>query len=75
MNENPFLEGLREYFQSDADGSRPSKKGVSIPTVEIPALRNAVELLIQATEVGTIATLNRNARSETQKLYMLSRRW
>jgi len=57
---------LREYFHTGPDGSHPTKKGVSIPTGEIRALRDALEALSAATDVGTVANINRNQRAEVQ---------
>jgi hypothetical protein len=55
---------LREYFHVGPAGFKPTRKGVSIPTAQIPGLRDALDALAAATEIGTVATINRSQRTE-----------
>jgi hypothetical protein len=58
---------VREYFHDGGDaGFRPTRRGVLIPVSEIPALRNALDLLAESTEPGTVATFSKTGRTEIQ---------
>jgi hypothetical protein len=58
---------IREYFYSDGEaGFLPTKKGIAVPVAEIPALREALQVLAESTEPGVIARLSRTPRTEIQ---------
>lgn len=56
---------LREYFHPDSDvGFVPTKKGVSVAMSQVPALRDALDALAAATDVGTVATFAQTPRAQ-----------
>jgi len=55
---------LRERFQGDDGGFLPTKKGVAIQLSELPALAAALQDLIGAMGLGTVATFGRTAKAE-----------
>ncbi len=58
---------VREYFHAGGDaGFRPTRKGVSVPVDQIPALCDAIDALASAKELGTVATFGRTGRTEIQ---------
>lgn len=57
---------VREYFHVGPGAFHPTRKGVSIPAAGIRALRDALEVLAEASDVGTVATINRSERAAVQ---------
>jgi len=58
---------IREYFLAgEGKGFLPTKKGVSFPLSAVRALRDAIESLIGATEIGTFESFLKSERSEVR---------